>query len=744
MNDSWLSWSFPGHVSDLGSVAALCAALVVLVMLVTRYRYLVYALRAQSFAPVVSRVLSHFLRTRDSDVETLVRADGAPEGFAAQRRAALAALRARLAARTAESSRWADEVRDGLSDLRFTDASRVPFPFARIMREGFNVASVVDASRGSRLRDLDGNWNIDVGGSYGVNVAGYDRYKEWMQRGAERARDLGPVLGPLHPVVADNIARLQRISGLDEVSFHASGTEAVMAAVRLARFNTRRKLIVTFAGAYHGWWDGVQPGLGSERGIDDCLTLKDMHEASLDLIRTRAHDIAGVLVNPVQSFHPNSPPPNDAVLLNNQLRRTETDTHPYARWLARLRAVCSAAGVPLIFDEVFSGFRLAPGGAQEYFGTPADIVVYGKTLGGGMPVGVVCGRRELMRRFDPDHPMRMAYVVGTFAAHPVVMTTMNEFLHWLEEAPTAECYARANAHANRWRDESNEAFRRAGLPLEVTNLGTIWTLQFTQPGRYHWLMQYYLRAEGINLSWVGTGRCMFNFDFSADDYRELREKILAAGAAMRRDKWWLSEEEHAGRDRAIRRGVTRDVLAGLFAPPRPLQAFHAEVMRRKHDDHVASHSNPVNQLLHLLSSSVFIVCYGLVFSDLATAMWLGLSALFVRQVGHALIEPPCHDKEQLLLGFDTRSKTRVVGIYLLIPLLNAWFAPSFTGTALVELAETIALQWLVFTGIVIGGHVVRLTRRHGFRNAMVWFVKLVTDPLTDLQAYTPTLLGARR
>ena len=147
-----------------------------------------------------------------------------------------------------------------------------------------------------------------------------------------------------------------------------------MAAVRMARFNTRRKLIVCFAGAYHGWWDGVQPGLGSERSIDDCLTLKDLHEASLEAIRRRAGEIAGVLVNPVQSFHPNAPPPSDAILLTSGVRRTEDPSARYAEWLRRLRAVCDECDVPLIFDEVYTGFRLAPGGAQEYFGVAADMV----------------------------------------------------------------------------------------------------------------------------------------------------------------------------------------------------------------------------------------------------------------------------------------------------------------------------------------------------------------------------------
>src|SRR5262249_59491907 len=123
----------------------------------------------------------------------------------------------------------------GLSALRFTDASRVPFPFARLAREKLNFCSVVTASAGPRLLDLDGRWTLDVSGSYGVNVAGFNHYKEWMRRGLERVQDLGPVLGPLHPVVADNVERLQRLSGLEEVSFHMSGTEAVMAAGRPPR-----------------------------------------------------------------------------------------------------------------------------------------------------------------------------------------------------------------------------------------------------------------------------------------------------------------------------------------------------------------------------------------------------------------------------------------------------------------------------------------------------------------------------
>src|SRR5262249_53482455 len=329
-----------------------------------------------------------------------------------------------------------------------------------------------------------------------------------MQQGWGRVKDLGPGRGALHPLVADNIARLKAISQMDEVSFHMSGTEAVMAAVRLARFNTRRKLIVCFAGAYHGWWDGVQPGLGSERRLDDCLTLRDLHPASLETIRRRAGEIACVLVNPVQSFHPNAPPPNDAVLLTSGARRVDETSSRYARWLRQLREVCAAADVPLVFDEVYTGFRLAAGGAQQYFGVQADMVVYGKTVAGGMPIGVVCGTKALMRRFDAERPMRIAYVVGTFSAHPVVMGAMNEFLRWVVEPTAAQLYREMNERCAQWVQATNRRLADASLPVRVVHLGTVWTVLFTEPGRYNWLLQYYLRAEGVTLSWVGTGRCL--------------------------------------------------------------------------------------------------------------------------------------------------------------------------------------------------------------------------------------------
>lgn len=716
-------------------VVGLLIALFLVAFALRRLMTAILTLRAQALIPGFSRRLSNWVKSHDYSDDDFFRADGAAERWVATRKQAINRLSAFFQTQCAKSTAWGNSIRESFSDLRFTDANRVPFPFLRVMRNKFNLCSVVTQSQGPKLRDLDGNWTLDVSGSYGLNVAGFDQYKEWMQKGWEQVKDLGPVLGPLHPVIAENIEILKSISKMDEVSFHMSGTEAVMAAVRLARFNTRKKLIVCFSGAYHGWWDGVQPGLGSERSISDCLTLKDVHPASLDVIRRRAKEIAAVIINPFQSFHPNSPPPSDTVLLTSSVRKTIDSTSEYSQWLRQLREVCTAGGVPLIFDEVYTGFRLAPGGAQEYFGVSADIVVYGKTVAGGMPIGVVCGKKDLMCRFDPDHPMRIAYVIGTFSAHPLVMGAMNEFLRWVIQPEAAQKYDEAKERCARWVRSTNEKLAQRSLPLRVVNLATVWTVLFKEPGRYNWLLQYYLRAQGLTLSWVGTGRCLSSMDFSESDYGELEEKILNAAQQMKADGWWLTEEQQPGRDKVMRSNLFWEMAGSIVQIPKPLKTFYAEIMQRKHDDHLASHSNLVNQVFHLLSSSVFIYCYVASFWNLTQAMFLGLAALFVRQFGHAILEPPCHDKEKALLGYNTRNKTLIVLGYLLIPIVQLMKAGSLSVATIVSISSAVAMQWFLFTLAVVFGRVALLAWEYDFRTSMIWFVKLITDPFTDLAAY---------
>jgi glutamate-1-semialdehyde 2,1-aminomutase len=490
------------------------------------------------------------------------RADAAPDNIAAARREGFMRLAAVFAERYRETADLTEEVVDGVSDLQFTSRYRVPFQFSRFVRERFKAGVFLQASSGVTVTDLDGNRFYDLTGSYGVNVFGYDFYKECIARGSERVRDLGPVLGAYHPVTAFNIRRLLEISGLEEVSFHMSGTEAVMQAVRLARYHTGRSHLVRFCGAYHGWWGDVQPGVGNPIAARETYTLKDMDEAALKVLRTR-RDIACVLVNPLQALHPNVGAPGDSTLVDSG-RSARFDRAAYSAWLHKLRAVCSERSIVLIFDEVFVGFRLSPGGAQEYFGVRADMVTYGKTVAGGLPIGVLCGRHEFMRRFRDDRPADVCFARGTFNSHPYVMGAMFEFLKRLDTEPVQMLYRDLDDVWNSRAAALNERLRAAQLPLQVANLSSIWTVCYRQPSRYNWMLQYYLRAAGLALSWVGTGRLIFSLNYTDADFEAVSDAIVAAARAMQADGWWWASPQLT--NKSIRRSLVKEMLQAWRSP----------------------------------------------------------------------------------------------------------------------------------------------------------------------------------
>jgi glutamate-1-semialdehyde 2,1-aminomutase len=505
----------------------------------------------------LSRRVASLIPFYEYDEARFFRCDDPPDEIAARREAAFSRLSGLFRDRYAETARLTAEIKDGISDLQFTDAYRVPFQFSRMVRRHLQAGALVQASCGVTVTDMDGNRFYDVTGSYGVNVFGYDFYKECIERGVERVRDLGPVLGPYHPAIAYNVGRLREISGLDEVSFHMSGTEAVMQAVQLARYHTRRSHLVRLCGAYHGWWGEVAPGVGNPAPAHETYTLSDMSERTLRVLATR-RDIACVLVNPLQALHPNSGAPADSALVDSA-RGAGFDKAAYVEWLKRLRAVCSERNIVLIFDEVFLGFRVALGGAQEYFGVRADMVTYGKTLGGGLPVGVLCGRKELMRRFRDDRPVDVCFARGTFNSHPYVMAAMHEFLRRLESPEIRGLYAGLDEVWDRRTEELNDRLRHEGLPVQIANLSSIWTVCYTQPSRYNWMLQYYLRAEGLALSWVGTGRLIFSLNYTQADFDAVADRFVAAAKAMQQEGWWWADP--AATDKSIRRRLLWETIA---------------------------------------------------------------------------------------------------------------------------------------------------------------------------------------
>jgi glutamate-1-semialdehyde 2,1-aminomutase len=286
-----------------------------------------------------------------------------------------------------------------------------------------------------------------------------------------------------------------------------------------------------------------------------------MDPKSLQVLRHRK-DIACVLVNPLQALHPNANAPGDNTLIDSS-RKAGYDREAYTAWLHELRKVCTEAGIVLIFDEVFLGFRLAPGGAQAYFGVKADMVTYGKTLGGGLPVGVVCGRADLMRRYKADRPADVCFARGTFKEHPYVMAAMNAFLRKLETPDMAALYDGLEARWNGRRDAFNEAMRQADIPVQAHNMSSVWTLVYTQASRYNWMLQYYLREQGLALSWVGSGRLIFSLNYSDADFEEVTRRFVLAAQQMKHDGWWWQDAKLT--NKAIKRQVLKEMLKKRLA-----------------------------------------------------------------------------------------------------------------------------------------------------------------------------------
>jgi len=490
-------------------------------------------------------------------------ADGADVAVAERRRLGFERLAERFGARSPESARILMQLGGAIPDVAFVGRYKVPFAFSRHVRERLGSGIVVEAAEGHELIDIDGNRHLDLTGAYGVNVFGNAFYKQCLSEGFGRVAALGPVLGPYHPVVARNVERLREISGLDQVSFHMSGTEAVMQAVRLARYHTGRSHIVRFCGAYHGWWDDVQPGIGNPAAPGKVYTLAEMSDTSLRVLRQR-RNIACVLVNPLQVMHPNASPPGDGALVAGRPPVT-VDTQAYRSWLMKLREVCNQSGIVLIFDEIFVGFRIAAGGAQEYFGVAADLVTYGKTLGGGLPVGVLCGRQALMKRYREDRPVDICFARGTFNAHPYVMAAMDAFLdRFLSDALQAhyrdldECWARRCLRAN-------QAFDDAGLPLAMSHFSSIFSLAYTRASRYNWMLQFYLNARNVALPWTGTGRLILGLDWDEAQFDALVAHLVAAAEAMQADGWWAAPPGLT--DRAIRRMTANEMLRARLGWP---------------------------------------------------------------------------------------------------------------------------------------------------------------------------------
>lgn len=359
---------------------------------------------------------------------------------------------------------------------------------------------VVDRSEGAYLWDLDGNRYIDLLSGFGPTFFGHnppfivEAVKAQLERGFE--------LGPSTPLAGEAARLVCELTGLDRASFVCTGSEAVQAALRIARTVTGRSRVATFAVDYHGNFDEVllrgidgprgprtvpsAPGV-PQRAVDDMIVLEYGSERALDYIREHAGDLAAVLVEPVQSRHP--------------------DLQPRA-FLHELRRITRESGAVLILDEVVTGFRVHPGGAQAVFEVEADLVTYGKVLAGGMPIGVVAGRRPFIDVLDggpwdfgdDSGPTQgVSFFAGTFVRHPLAIAATHATLVYLRDAgPSLQ--EELNARSTRFVAALQAAAAEARAPLRIEHFGSIVHWKVTEPRNpLNTFLWHFMRDEGVHL-----------------------------------------------------------------------------------------------------------------------------------------------------------------------------------------------------------------------------------------------------
>jgi glutamate-1-semialdehyde 2,1-aminomutase len=387
----------------------------------------------------------------------------------------------------------------------------VPQSRARELPLGCLAAETADPT----VRDLDGNWSLDVTGAYGVNLFGYEVYKA-LHRARRRARPRArPGARPLPPGDRRQRAAAAGDLRLDEVSFHMSGTEAVMQAVRLARYHTGRSHVVRFCGAYHGWWDGVQAGVGNPRPAHEVYTLTRPVGESLRCCDAPRHRLrAG------QSAAGAAPERQRTERLDAGQRRAPcATTVPTSPGCSVARGL-HERGIVLIFDEVFLGFRLAPAVRRSTSACAPTSSPTARRSAADCRSASSAAAHAWMRRFRDEPPDR-----HLLRARHVQLASVRD--DGDERVPAAISTARGGARRT-YATSTRAGTPRAGPQRRLAaraagarrNMTSIWTTLYTQPGRYSWMFQFYLRAEGIAMSWVGSGRLIFSHDFTDADFAE--------------------------------------------------------------------------------------------------------------------------------------------------------------------------------------------------------------------------------
>ena len=407
----------------------------------------------------------------------------------AQQQQWLDAFTARYNARTGRSKAFSQKYRKRMAD------PRVVTGFNPLWKD-LVYPIVVERSKGARLWDLDGNEYVDLLSCFGANLQGYQ--PEHLLKAMVEQLQAGIEVGPQHPLAAEVAELISEFTGMERVAFCNTGSEAVMGAMRTARTVTGRKTIAIFTNSYHGIFDEVvvrgtkqlrslsaAPGILAN-AVENILVLDYASEASLAVLRERGHELAAIMIEPVQNRLPTLQP---------------------REFVHALRKIADDAGCALIFDEVITGFRIAPGGAQEFYGVRADIATYGKVIGGGLPFAAIAGASKWLDALDGGHwqygdesspEVGVTYFAGTFVRHPLALAAARASLLHLK-AGGRELYERLNSRTQGLVERLNTAFSVRGAPVKAVHFASSWRLSWDERQRHVSLFYYLARFHGLHL-----------------------------------------------------------------------------------------------------------------------------------------------------------------------------------------------------------------------------------------------------
>ncbi|HET8932586.1 MAG TPA: aminotransferase class III-fold pyridoxal phosphate-dependent enzyme [Polyangiales bacterium] len=455
-------------------------------------------------------------REEDKDLDKLARTQ-----LNDRQHAYLREFSAAYEARTARSKQRQIESRPALVDMRASSGVRATFP-AVVKANWLNIKElaypiVAAQSQAAHIRDLDGNDYVDIAMGFGVHLFGHRA--PFIEEAVRVQLERGIQIGPQAEHAAEVAQLTAELTGHERVLLCGSGTEAVMTALRIARAATGRPKIAMFAGSYHGSFDGVLGAipatLGAPRYLDaDVIVLEYGDERSLQFLREHAAELAAVLVEPVQGRRPELQP---------------------REFLVNLRACTQELGALLIFDEVLLGFRLHQGGAQAHFGVRADLATYGKIMGGGMPIGAVAGRADVMDHVDGGSwsygdsslpVVDQVWFAGTFNKNPLTMATAAAALRHMK-ASGPELQIALNERTAKLARELNTWFAQRGDPLEVVHCGSLFRFKLPKNAE---LFYYHLLQRGVYV-WENRS-CFLSTAHTEEDIARIVEAVKWATCTL--------------------------------------------------------------------------------------------------------------------------------------------------------------------------------------------------------------------